>query len=275
MADRQFFELRSRGENSLDSGLTELNAATSVDKGFMSHNDWVAHVARYGYAAKVIAREKVATILDYGCGSLQLPYYLWRNRTPPVEDYWGVDLRAQPGWLDAVGWNSPMALVRADLVLDDLDEVPGFPGEFDLVVCTEVLEHVPVACQEELIARLFSHTRPGGVCLFSTPNAGISDTTAENHLGPDGRSRERSYADKLAMVQSVGFELEAAYGTFCGSRRVEPLLFGGLLPTDCPAGEVLRAAKELLPHGWWTVVIAAAFPAQSNNALFKLRRPVV
>src|SRR5678816_2744877 len=44
---REFHNLKPRGYNPNDYNLTELNAAEAVDKGFFSHSDWVAHVARY------------------------------------------------------------------------------------------------------------------------------------------------------------------------------------------------------------------------------------
>lgn len=256
----KFYSLRE--ENALDSGLTELNAASAVDKGFMSHNDWMAHCARYGYAQKIIAREHVETLLDYGCGSLQLPYYLWRNRAPGIRTYWGVDMRAQEAWLQRVGWKTPMNLIRADIILDyPEDHIPEFPYQFDLVVCTEVLEHVPKIFARDLVDRLFAYTRPGGSCILSSPNAGVSDSIAENHVGPEGE-REWSYTEKCNLLVSAGFEFYKAYGTFGGSRRLEVAL------PDIPP-----EIKEFLPHAWYTTMIAAPYPSLANNALFHMRRP--
>jgi 2-polyprenyl-3-methyl-5-hydroxy-6-metoxy-1,4-benzoquinol methylase len=283
VGNREFLELRRRSSNPLNSGLTELNAATAVDNGFMGHNDWMAHCARYGYAAKIITKYAVRSILDYGCGSLQLPYYLWRNRqSGDGINYWGVDLRADEDWLGKVGWSASLTLVRADLILDDLDDLPNFPGTFDLTVCTEVFEHVPIECQQELLDKLYSYTKPNGFCIFSTPNAAVSDSTADNHIGPDGISRERVFEDKIRMAERAGFQVGRTYGTFCGARRVESHILD-LTPlnsvhvsayNDHPSSDVLRAAKEFLPHGWYTVFIAAAFPERSNNALFLLHRPL-
>lgn len=277
--DRMFFSFRRKGENTLNSNLTELNAAHAVEKGFVTHNDWIAHTLRYAYAAKFVQRKHVQTVLDVGCGNLQFPYFAWRNRAPRISQYVGVDLRAQPKWLDEVGWATPMALIRADVVLD-VDAVDRISADnlnhgeqdlragYDLVICFENFEHVPNEDKPQLMANLFHWTKPGGYLLFSTPNAGVSDSTAHNHTDPEtGESREWPYLKKVELAQSVGFKLEEVYGTFCGITRIPD--HKGLLADS----EVLRAAKAFLPHAWYTCVVAAAYPEQSNNALMVFRKP--
>lgn len=283
-SDRLFFSIQKRGTNELNSNLTELNAAHAVEKGFVTHNDWIAHTLRYAYAGKFIMKNKIQTVLDVGCGNLQLPYFAWRNRIPALKQYVGLDLRGNEKWLDEVGWATPLALVRADVVLDveQIDEVSqsvlygdptdninvqGFDG-YDLVVNFENFEHVPNESKAQLMANLFHWTKPGGYCLFSTPNAGVSDSTAHNHTDPvTGESREFPYETKLEMAKAAGFVVKETYGTFCGITRIPS--HKELLASS----PVLRAAKEFLPHAWYTCVVAAAYPEFSNNALFVLRRP--
>lgn len=273
-APRQFIEIRKRGENVLNSNLTELNAAHAVEKGFVTHNDWIAHTLRYAYAAKYIQKAKARTVLDVGCGNLQLPYFCWRNRIPGIQQYVGIDLRATPKWLDEVGWNSPMALIRADIVLDYADIAHNIKGlgfaeaQAEVVVCFEAFEHVPNDQKPRLMYNLFRWTRPGGTLLFSTPNAGVSDSTAHNHTDPEtGESREMSFQGKLELASEVGFTLQEVYGTFCGITRIPE--HKEILKESA----ILKAAKEFLPHAWYTCVVAAAYPEHSNNALMVFRRP--
>lgn len=243
------------------SNLTELNAADAVDKGFMSHSDWVGHIMRYGFAMKTIEKAKPTRVLDVGCGSMNLPKFLWRNRSSFHGSYVGIDLRAQAAWLEDFSWKTDMSLYRMDIVLDD----PSVVGKsFPVVTCFEMFEHIPVKMQPELMKRLFNWTAKGGVCLFSTPNSGVAKSTADNHIGEDGQIRERTYKDKLKMAADAGFVVEKTFGTFCGSTR---------LPKEFLALEHIQTMKEFLLDSFFVSLLATGFPEQSNNALFVMRHP--
>lgn len=273
---RRFYALRHHGENPLESNLTELLAAESVDRGFFGHNDWAAHVMRYQhvlnhlkptyYAGTGRDRRGVydVSMLDVGCGAMQLPYYAHRNRQPPIREYWGVDLRAKGDWLRDMQWKTPMHLVRADFSLDAdaIARCAGWPGQFDFVVYMEAHEHVGGGREQQVKAmeNVASWVKPGGLLFFSTPNAGVSDSTAANHLAPDGTSREWTYRDKLALLADVGLEVQAAYGTFGGVRR---------LPEEAMASKEMRAAREYLSTSLFTVFAFAAYPEYANNAIIR------
>jgi hypothetical protein len=258
-----------------DYGLTELNASESVDKGYMSHNDWMAHCARYAYVRKCLLNARTKgpiDLLDMGCGRLALPHYLWRNRTPPIDSYWGVDLRATEGWPDAIGWRTPIHLLRADLIDPALPvyiREQGGPKQFTFVVCFEALEHMPRAAGFALLTRLFFFTKPGGTCLLSSPNAGVSDSTAANHLDRSGHSMEWTFDEKVLGVHDAGFDVLEAFGTFCGTTRLP----AGWDEGSDEGSRIVRQAKRFLDHTWFTVFAAAAFPRYSNNALLVLRKP--
>lgn len=257
MNKRKFYEISKK--NNSGSNLTELNAADAVDKGFMSHSDWIGHIMRYGYAMKTIEKVKPKHILDVGCGNLNLPKFLWRNRSSFHGQYTGLDLRAQKDWLDNVGsWKVNVFLLKMDIVLDDPDI-----GSYPLVICFEMFEHIPRKLQPELMKRLFNWTAKGGVCLFSTPNAGIARSTADNHVGSDG-VRERSYNDKITMAIGAGFVVEKTFGTFCGSTR---------LPAEFLAQPHIQIMKEFLLDSFFVSLLATGFPEQSNNSLQVLRHP--
>jgi len=257
---RLFYNIRKKNESK--SNLTELNAADSADRGFLSHADWVSHIMRYGYAMKVIEKMKPKRILDVGCGNMNLPKFLWRNRSSFHGQYVGIDLRAQEAWLESVGtWNASIALYRMDIVLDN-PSVFGKP--FDVVVSFETFEHVPKNKQMEFLKRLYNWTAVGGVCLFSTPNANIARSTADNHIGEDG-IRERTYKDKLRMAADVGFVIEKTFGTFCGSTR---------LPKKFLKQPYIQVMKDFLLDSFFVSLLATGFPEQANNALFVLQKPL-
>lgn len=283
---RRFVDTGAR--NDLDCNLTELRAASdaafgdpdpdSQTVGFVRHNDFFGHLLRYGYASNQLAKLKPLTILDVGCGDIQWPWYMHKNRysTEVGAQYYGLELRATRDWLTATAPNGglkhqfkcSMNLVRCDLVRDDLSAVPEWPGQFDMVVCYETFEHVPREHAPELMRRLFSWTKPGGTCLFSTPNAGVSRSTAENHLGPDGVSREWTYDAKIALAREAGFAVHRTYGTFTGITYL-PEEVQERVKTD----PILKAMREFLDHSIFTAIIASPFPTHSNNSLFHLERP--
>jgi SAM-dependent methyltransferase len=77
-----------------------------------------------------------ARILDLGCGRLGL------RALEPTLDITGVDVDEQPGY--------PGPFVRADATR----ELPFADGEFDLVYCSSVIEHVPPAERAAFAAEL-------------------------------------------------------------------------------------------------------------------------
>jgi SAM-dependent methyltransferase len=77
-----------------------------------------------------------ARVLDVGCGRLGL------RALEPDLDITGVDLSDQPGY--------PGPFVRADAT----SSLPFADGEFDLVYCSSVIEHVPAELRGAFAAEL-------------------------------------------------------------------------------------------------------------------------
>ena len=286
--DRHFYRLRK--ENTTDSGLTEIYGAETVDRGF-AHTDQVGHWLRYLYIAKQMSKLKPDSVLDVGCGSFQLPYLLHRNRFAFAADYYGLDLRDLRSYYSKSQLKADMTVIQCDVVLDKPEDVvlgDGshlMPKQHDVTVCLETFEHVPRDKASELMQRLYDWTAPGGTCFFSTPNAGVSDSTADNHFGADGVSREWTYDEKIDIAQSAGFEIECTYGVFARQDRIKPALQAmPWLVTD-NAGKiieeltmwdhpVIQSMKAFVNHSVFIDVICANFPELSNNALFHMRRPL-
>lgn len=273
---RKFYALTD--ENVHDCNLTELLAAESQDRGYVTHNDFAwGHTNRYTYVWKLLTSrlKETKTLLDVGSGRWQLPYFLWRNRCKPVQDfqYWGIELRATQRWLPAEDehWQVALNMVRGDILESDFTRCQGWPGQFDLVVSFECMEHIPRSRGPQFLRQLFNWTRPGGTCLLSTPNAGVSDSTAQNHLDPEtGESREWTYSEKLDLAREAGFVIEDTFGTFCGIKHL-PADVQHRLKTDPEWSKI----KRFLSHALLTSVIAVNYPAHSNNSLFHLVRPLL
>jgi hypothetical protein len=136
-----------------------------------------------------------------------------------------------------------------------------FPTQYELIICYEMFEHIPIKEQPELLRRLYSLIRPGGVVLFSTPNGGRRLTPVVNHTGSDG-DRERTYRDKVFMVQQAGFQLVDQFGTGC---RVDNLR------DEAKAGTCGRA-KKYLPLSLYLGFTSIDQPKESNGSTFALKR---
>ncbi|MGO9488854.1 MAG: class I SAM-dependent methyltransferase [Solirubrobacteraceae bacterium] len=94
------------------------------------------------------ARAEGARLLDVGCGALGL------RALEPRLDITGTDLADQPGY--------PGPFVRADAS----EGLPFADGEFDLVYCSSVIEHVALARRARFAAEL---RRVGRSWLVQTP----------------------------------------------------------------------------------------------------------
>ena len=120
--------------------------------GLVGHffNTWgdPLHIARRVLRRTMVERAHHARgrLLDVGCGST--PY---RSVFANVTKYIGVDLP---------GTGSPT-------VFGDALRLPFLAGQFDTVLCNEVLEHVPDT--GALIGESVRVLRPGGILILTTP----------------------------------------------------------------------------------------------------------
>jgi len=258
----QFNFYRLKVKNADQCNATEVDGAGQFANGAIWHPDTLAHVIRYHYAQQFIERLAPGSqVLDLGCGELQLLRYLQMNRCQWPKDarYWGYDMRAKHTWhKHLLNGPSVVNLVRQSALAAWPSD---FPASYELIVCYEMFEHVPTADQPKLLQRMYQLIRPGGVVLFSTPNGGQRLTPVANHTGPDG-DRERTYRDKVAMVQQAGFQIVDQFGTGC---RV------GNLRDEARAGAYGRA-KKYLPLSLYLGFASLDQPKESNGSTFVLKR---
>ena len=117
------------------------------------------HLARYRWAGALVEGKRV---LDAGCGTGYGSELLARQGAAEVV---GVDVDAEV--IDAASRSDQ----RATFAVADLRELPADLGEFDVVVCFEVLEHIrePEVALDSLAGVL----RPGGILAVSSPNRDV------------------------------------------------------------------------------------------------------
>jgi SAM-dependent methyltransferase len=103
-----------------------------------------------------------------------------------------------------------------------LDQACPPSNDYDVVVCTEVIEHVPAPA--EFLIRLKQKVKPGGALVLTTPNASylfaylpsygaakqsIVDTNAPNSMDGDAHTYLFTREDLATLIRGVGLRVEA------------------------------------------------------------------
>jgi SAM-dependent methyltransferase len=120
------------------------------------------HLARWveAEAKRAAADFGQFRVLDIGCG--QKPYYPYFAES--VDEYVGVDLVE----------DNPMADLHAPV-----EDLPVEDGSFEVVLCTQVLEHAGVP--DQAISELYRVTAPGGRVLVSTHGVQVYHPSPVDH----------------------------------------------------------------------------------------------
>jgi 2-polyprenyl-3-methyl-5-hydroxy-6-metoxy-1,4-benzoquinol methylase len=127
----------------------------------------------------------------------------------------GLDLNAV--WLAKYvpGWPERLRITHTNI---EQDPLPFASDSFDLVIFTEVLEHIAVTDPAVILGEIRRVLRRGGRMVLSTPNvANLSNVVAfihgENVFWPpeifygsvDRHNREYTPAELLRLVEKAGF----------------------------------------------------------------------
>ena len=118
------------------------------------------HNQRLAAIIKAVPRRSGLSVLDAGCGEGQLIERL--QKALPDDHYVGVDIT--PVALEKARQRCQFATFKkADL------SATGFgDSSFDVIVCTEVIEHVPE--YNDVLAEFVRLLKPGGLLIITFPN---------------------------------------------------------------------------------------------------------
>jgi SAM-dependent methyltransferase len=160
---------------------------------FMRFNPGGRHRRRL--VLDLLRRREFSSLLDVGCGPAAMLLFLAR-RLPGHVHMTGVDFAS-----DVIERNRRAFPDMRFAVLDI--ERGALPDQFDVVVCSEVIEHLER--QEDAIRHLSSMVKPGGALLITCPTGPIFET--EQHFGhvrhPRPADLDRWTADNGLRLESL------------------------------------------------------------------------
>jgi 2-polyprenyl-3-methyl-5-hydroxy-6-metoxy-1,4-benzoquinol methylase len=166
---------------------------------------------RYEYTLSLALEQNGGRVLDVGCS----PGHLAMALVTGGFEVQGIDLNAV--WLAkyAPGWPERLRVTHTNI---EQEPLPFRDEAFDLVIFTEVLEHIAITDPCAVLQEIRRVLRPGGRMLLSTPNvANLSNVAAliqgENVFWPpelfygsvDRHNREYAPRELLQLVERAGF----------------------------------------------------------------------
>lgn len=263
--------------------LTHLSPFKEFSRGRLVHRDFNAHVFRWCHAAMILHKfpnREYSAVLDVGCGpDWSLLTTLHSNGAAPGY-FVGVDGR------DCSSTRPELKNTRVEFQQHDVTKtLPGPPEQpiqfdlnlgkdkegndqykritfngWDMIVCFEVLEHMPKGSGLLLLDQLAKVMSQNTLLLFSTPVFDPKVGMADNHI------YEWGY-DELKGELESRFTLENHYGTFASMRDYTPLMNEAEL-------KLMNKLKEYYNSALVANFMAPLYPHKSRNVLWHLRKKV-
>jgi 2-polyprenyl-3-methyl-5-hydroxy-6-metoxy-1,4-benzoquinol methylase len=240
----------NRGDRRFDqSQLRESGYASQV------HRDYAAHFFRWGFAKNFI--KKGVRVLEVGCGQdMPLVKVLAPSMGNIPERYVGCDMNAV----------KPPFNAKWMRTLDQFDFTTRYAEamtandekQFDVVVCFEVIEHMPKEDGYRLMAAIESCLHQDGVALISTPVYNERHMAA-NHI------HEYRFDELKKLFEDCHFLVDRVHGTFMTSQAIKRVA----------TPEELALVEELHKFYSWDVIanfLAPKYPEASSNCCWVLKR---
>lgn len=190
---------------------------------------------RRRFVLRSLAREGVGAgsrVFDYGCGSGRL--------LKDIVDRFGVDAGDVSG-CDITG--EAIERARSAFGAENflLGAYPEFEERFDVVTCTEVIEHS--ADYAKILEWIYAHLKPGGLLVLTTPSVPMDPPDVSyghvQHFDIDALAKE---------MQEIGFTVEHArrwgFPLFTVQKIVTNLFFDQV--NAMVVRKPMTAAKKLL-----------------------------
>lgn len=181
--------------NSRVAGLDPRPAESYWNAGRIRNAAWYQYPV-YQFAAQLIARRSISRVIDVGCGA-GIKLASLQTRFPRVE-FVGIDQG------EAVAFCLKTHRFGQWLV-DDFDRPATGAPSGDLVICSDVIEHV--RNPDTLLAYLKARLRPGGCLLLSTPDRDALHGPGCRECPNPSHVREWNIQEFGQYVMSRGFRI--------------------------------------------------------------------
>ena len=240
---------------------THLSIDQAEERGFI-HRDYIAHCLRWSHVAKYLAQQgryKTAAILDVGCGKeLPLAKLLYSSRYIPSM-YVGIDANKLESFDMAFNFGKMKPHLLSGIFPQDLDKVlKVMEGEFDVITCFEVAEHIEPAHTLELLRGIKRYLKPGGMAFLSTPCYDPEVGAAANHVN------EMSHEAFGAMILHAGLQIDRVFGTFASMKDYRDELQANGLEM------VFAALRDYYDSNYISTIFAPLFPRAARNCLWRV-----
>ena len=261
-------------ENVNDSRNTRMDLDDSAGK-LDFRVDEIMFLGRYHKGAQTIqdlskVLGRPIRVLDIGCGHMDTARTVYKayivKKSEILEEYIGVDIDDIMIEKSKELYKSCYEACNCKFVNQDLTVNPRLDFEddyFDLVICTEFLEHINPKYSQAIIEEARRLLNPEGIALFSTPNSNGSPSKL-----PKDHFYEYSYEELLEKFNQAGWKITKTVGMAVSFNKV---------PKDWK--EKLAPLMELYSQAWgrnshfMRVAIAPLVPpTYCKNVLYIMKK---
>ena len=206
------------------------NTRMDLDKSAVEldyRKDEIMFIGRYhnGASTMIDLSKKLGRpirVLDLGCGQMNTVRLFYRSyvckKSDVIDYYLGIDIDNIMAKQCEQDYHNCYNTCNAHIEIQDLTVNPHLAvsdGYFDLIICTEFLEHINPKFSQAIIEEAYRVLNPDGVALFSTPNSnGSNETLPKDHF------YEYAYEELVEKIKNAGFNIDSSVGMCINISRI-------------------------------------------------------